>query len=82
MRPEGHQREGKGDGVSSEETRDHEGDRAGPRSGGGEGMRVVKRIEYPVCKAERETKKVCGNGRRWGMYKEWERGRQKGRGWK
>ncbi|CAK46632.1 hypothetical protein An14g03960 [Aspergillus niger] len=33
-------------------------------AGGGEGMRVVKRIEYPVCKAERETKKGKGERER------------------
>lgn len=55
MRPEGDQRERKGDGVSSEETRDHEGDRAGPRV---EEEENEERIDYyPVCKAERETKK-------------------------
>ncbi|GAQ42782.1 hypothetical protein An14g03960 [Aspergillus niger] len=48
MRPEGDQRERKGDGVSSEETRDHEGDRAGPRVE--EEKKKEERIDYyPVC---------------------------------
>lgn len=58
MRPEGDQRERKGDGVSSsEETRDHEGDRAGPRVEEEEEKKEERIDYYLVCKAERETKK-------------------------